>query len=63
MAFEIKDMSGTLFQNDKKEKDTQPDMTGTAKIDGMEYWISSWKKESKNGQEFFSLAFKPKTPF
>jgi hypothetical protein len=57
MAFEQKDNSGALFRNDKKEKPSQPDHTGTAKIGGKEYRISAWVKEGKSGKKFFSLAF------
>ena len=57
MAYEQKDNSGTLFVNDRKEKDSQPDRTGTALIDGVEYWVSGWIKQGKNGQ-FLSIAFK-----
>ena len=60
MAYEQKDNSGTIFRNNRKEKDTHPDHTGTALIDGREYWISAWVKESQKGGKFFSLAFKPK---
>jgi hypothetical protein len=60
MAFEQKPNSGALFRNDRKEKDSHPTHTGTALIDGKEYFISAWTKESKGGNRFFSLAFKPK---
>lgn len=59
MAYEKKDMSGTLFKNDKREKDTHPNATGTAIIDGVEYWVSAWTKDGQKGK-FQSLAFKPK---
>lgn len=59
MAYEQKDNSGSVFKNDRKEKDSHPDRTGTALIDGVEYWISGWIKSGKKG-DFLSLAFKRK---
>jgi hypothetical protein len=56
MAFTPKDNSGSLFQNDRKASDKQPDEKGTALIDGKEYWVSGWWKKSQRG-EFLSLAF------
>ena len=46
--------------NTKKEKDTHPDRNGSALIDGVEYWVSGWIKETKGGDKWLSLAFKPK---
>jgi hypothetical protein len=34
--------SFVLYVNDRKEKDGQPDRTGSATIDGVEYWLSAW---------------------
>lgn len=59
MAYEKRDMTGTLFKNDKREKDSHPHATGTAIIDGVEFWISAWTKEGSKGK-FQSLAFKRK---
>lgn len=60
MAYEIKDNTGSLFRNNRKEKDTHPDYNGSVKIDGHDMWISAWLKKDKNGQKYFSLAFKRK---
>ena len=39
--------SGVLFKNDRKEKDSHPDYRGNIEVDGKEYYIKGWKKESK----------------
>lgn len=59
MAYEQRELQGSLFKNTKKEKDSHPNMTGTALIDGVEYWVSGWTKEG-NGGKWISLAFKAK---
>lgn len=60
MTFEARDNSGSLFKNQKKEKDTHPDYTGNGTIDGKQYWFSAWIKTDRNGGKFMSMAFKPK---
>lgn len=60
MAYEQRDLSGSLFRNDKREKDTHPNLTGTVMIGGVEYWASGWTKERQNGEKWISLSFKPK---
>lgn len=57
MAYEQKDNSGTLFKNDKREKETHPHAKGTA----VEYWVSAWTKEGAKGR-FQSLSFQKKEP-
>ncbi len=56
---EARDMSGILFKNDRKEKDSHPDYTGRATIDGVEYFMSAWIKDGAKGK-FMSFSFKPK---
>lgn len=60
MAFEQRDNSGSIFANERKEKETHPDRTGTALIDGTEYYVNGWLKKSKDGKPYLSLSFKPK---
>jgi hypothetical protein len=54
------DNSGILFRNDRKDKDTDRDYRGEATISGIEYWVSAWVKEAKNGSKFLKFSFKAK---
>ncbi len=60
MAYEIKDNSGSIFANDRKETESHPDGKGSAKIAGVEYWVSSWNNKTKDGKSFRKLSFQPK---
>lgn len=59
MENKIYDNSGALFTNDKKLKDTHPDLNGKITINGREFFLSAWKKTSKDGKGFLSLSIKP----
>jgi uncharacterized protein (DUF736 family) len=53
--------SGTLFKNDRKEKDNHPDYKGQINVDGTDYWLSAWVKVSKDGtKKFMSLSVQAK---
>jgi uncharacterized protein (DUF736 family) len=58
--YETKDFTGALFRNDKKETDSHPDYRGSATINGVEYWVSSWVNTSAKGQKYMSLKYSPK---
>ena len=60
MAYETKPNTGSLFKNDKREADTHPHYKGSAVINGVDYWLDSWINESKSGDKYMSLKFKPK---
>lgn len=59
MAYQLKEGQGSLFKNERKEKDTHPTHKGEILIDGKLYWLSAWVKEGKKGR-FFSLSAKAK---
>jgi hypothetical protein len=60
MPFEQRDNSGSVWVNDKKTADNHPDRAGSAKIDGVEYWLNGWLKKTKDGKPYLSLGFKKK---
>jgi hypothetical protein len=52
--------NGVLFVNSKKEKDLHPDYQGELELYGKKYWLSGWRKESRNGTKYLSIAVRPK---
>lgn len=51
--------TGVLFENDRKEKDTHPDLKGSIEVDGKQYWLSGWNKTTSRGPTI-SLSVQPK---
>ena len=54
--FTPKDNSGRLFINSYKKKETQPDYKGDVIINEKKYNMSGWKKTSKSGTNYISIA-------
>jgi uncharacterized protein (DUF736 family) len=46
---------GVLFKNDKKSTDKHPDYTGKIDVNGAEFKVAAWIKESPKGK-FMSLS-------
>lgn len=53
---------GAIWKNTKREKDTHPHFTGSATIEGVEYWVSAWKRGEDDKPDAPALRFtvKPK---
>lgn len=41
--------TGMTYQNDNKKSDKHPDMKGSINIEGKEYWLAGWHKETRRG--------------
>ncbi len=59
MGFQQKPNSGALFPNARKTSENQPDYKGDFNVDGVNYWISAWEKDSSNGP-FLSFSIEKK---
>ena len=57
MSYQQKENIGTIFPNDKKQKETHPDWTGNINVEGKTFFISMWEKKGKKGK-FFSVSIK-----
>lgn len=55
-------LTGALFKNDKDGNEKRPDYRGQCEINRVQYWVSGWILEAKNGgAKFMSLRFEAKT--
>ena len=65
MAWESKHGDLSLFPNDNKTKDSQPDWRGKINIDGVDHDVALWNHTAKTGTNFLSGRMgepsKPKT--
>ncbi len=52
--------TGALFRAKEQKTDKHPGYTGTINIEGVEYWLSGWVKESEKAGKYFSLSVKRK---
>ncbi len=62
MAEMDKTNRGAIWRNEKKERDSHPDFTGKLNVDGVEYWVSAWKRKEDAPAKSPALSFsiKPK---
>jgi hypothetical protein len=53
---------GSIWKNEKKETDSHPDFTGSLDVNGVDFWVSAWKRKSDANPKAPALSFsiKPK---
>lgn len=50
---------GVLFRNEKKDSEKHPDYRGFMQIEGVEYRLAAWVRESAKGTKYMSLSATP----
>ena len=62
MSYEQKPGQGSVFKNEKKEKDTQPDYKGDATCPccSAKLWVDQWVKRPEGKKPYMSLSLKAK---
>jgi len=48
---------GSIWKNDKKETEKHPDFTGSLNVEGVEYWVSAWKRKPDANEKAPALSF------
>lgn len=51
---------GALWKNDRRDDEKFPHYKGSLNVEGVDFWISAWLKEGKDGTKFMSLSVKNK---
>jgi len=48
---------GAIWKNEKKEKETHPDFTGSLNVDGVEYWLNGWRRKEDASAKAPAMSF------
>ena len=48
---------GQIWANSRKETERHPDFTGSLNVDGVEYWVSAWKRKPDANPKAPALSF------
>lgn len=53
---------GAIWKNDDKREDSHPDFKGSINVNGVEFWVSAWKRKEGAPAKAPALSFsiKPK---
>ena len=49
--------SGSLFRNQRRRTDKDPEFRGQCTVGGTGYWIAAWQNRDKNGNAYLRLRF------
>ena len=60
MPYEQKDDTFSIFNNENKDKESQPDFTGQGKIGGREVKVAGWMQGGQSGVEYISFKVEDK---
>jgi hypothetical protein len=62
MSYEIKENSGSAFENDRKRPGMKDaDWTGKINVDGRIYWLNIWNNTAKSGSPYLGVKVSPHT--
>jgi hypothetical protein len=48
---------GSVWKNERKETENHPDFTGSLNVEGVEYWVSGWKRKEGANPNAPALSF------
>lgn len=48
---------GSIWKNDNKETERHPDFKGSINVEGVEYWVSAWKRKEGANPKAPALSF------
>ncbi len=60
MAYTPKDMTASLFKNERKRDENDADYQGSGMLNGVECWVNGYAKKSASGKAYIYMTFKPK---
>ena len=57
MAWEYRELQGSLFKNNRKAKDSDPDISGRCLVGGKMYMMWGRRKVKKDGEGWYQVSF------
>lgn len=62
MSTNERNNEAAIWKNEDRQKNTHPHFKGSALIDGVQYWVSAWKRDPDGNPKApaLKLSFQPK---